>query len=130
MKKLLTLSILLAMTTGASFAASYFDSVKNAAKQDIQTVKAQAKADRAAAKEAFKKDIENKINASTEAQTKEAKAKKAEKIKQIDKKLTELNKQLTTIKNDKNITETERTIKTRSVQRQIEFYNKHKAALK
>ena len=36
---------------------------------------------------------------------------------------------MTTIKSDKNITETERTLRTRALQRQIDWYNKQKAAL-
>ena len=50
-------------------------------------------------------------------------------MKQINGKLDELNKEMTAVKADKNITETERTLKVRTLQRQIDFYNNQKKAL-
>ena len=104
MKKILTLLLLISMSTSISLAASSFGStVKNAVKQDIVNQK--------------------------QAQTNTAAAKKEEKIKQIDTKLSDLNKELSSVKNDKSITETERTLKTKTLQRQIDFYNNQKKAL-
>ncbi|MBQ8475876.1 hypothetical protein IJ531_02325, partial [bacterium] len=99
--------------------------VKSAVKQDIANTKSSVKSTVSDVKSAAKQDIQNKAN----AQTSTAAAKKAEKLKQINSKLDELNKELTTVKNDKNITETERTLKTKTLQRQIDFYNNQKKAL-
>ncbi len=120
MKKILTLAVIFALSTSVTMAANkYGKAIKNSFKQDVQTIK-----------ESVKKDVDNSVKAKTEAQTAASAAKKAEKIKQIDAKLTKLNKELDSVKADKNITETERTIKTNAIQRQINFYTKQKEALK
>ena len=112
--------------TGFSFASNSFGSaVKNAVKQDIRNTKSAVKSDIKAVKTSVKQDIANE----KQAQANTAAAKKAEKIKQIDSKLAELNKEMKTVKEDKNITETERTLKVRTLQRQINFYNNQKKAL-
>ncbi len=119
MKKILTLAMVCALSSSMVFAASNFGaSVKNAVKQDIQSTKTDLK-------KAVKQDIDNKTQAKTNAYA----AKKAEKSKQIDAKITELNKEMKTVKNDKTITETERTLKTKALQKQINYYTKQKAAL-
>ncbi len=119
MKKVLALATMLALTTSMSFAATTFgNSIKNAVKQDIQNTKSDLK-------EAVKKDMQAKAQAQTSA----SQAKKAEKIKQIDSKLSELNKEMASTKKDKNISETERVLKTRQIQRQIDFYTRQKQAL-
>ncbi len=137
MKKIFTLLFALSLITNASLAAtSYGTSLKNAVKQDFaaaksdikttaKDVKTAVKKDISDTKTAVKKDIENE----KKAQASTAAAKKAEKIKQIDSKLTSLNKEMASVKADKNITETERTLKTRTLQRQIDFYNNQKKAL-
>ena len=120
MKKLLTLATIIAISTSVSFGAtSAFSDFKKAVKQDIQNTRAEVR-------EAVKKDIE----AEKAKNQSSAQAKKAEKIKEIDKKLAELNKELTTTKKSTSMTVTEKTLKTRALERQIEFYNKQKAALK
>lgn len=120
MKRILTLAMVLALSGSMTFAATNFGaSVKNAVKQDIKNTRTDIK-------KSVQQDIDNKKQEQTAAST----AKKQEKIKQIDAKLKELNKEMATVKNDKKITETERTLKTRSIQRQIDFYTKQKAALK
>ena len=131
MKKLLTILMMMTVCTyGANAANSYTKSVKNAIKQDINNAKTQTKQNNQALKNAVKKDIDNKIQADTKARQDATAAKKAEKIKQIDGKLTQLNKQKETIENDKNITLTEKTVRLRTVQNQIDFYTKQKEALK
>ena len=126
MKKILTLLLLISMSTSISLAASSFGStVKNAVKQDIVNTKSAVKSDVNTVKNAVKQDIVNQ----KQAQTNTAAAKKEEKIKQIDTKLSDLNKELSSVKNDKSITETERTLKTKTLQRQIDFYNNQKKAL-
>ena len=127
MKKLLVLSAVIALSTTITFAAtsSLKTNFKNAVKQDIQTVKKDVNSQNKALKEAVKKDVQNSANAKTSA----AQTKKAEKIKQIDSKLTSLNKELATVKANKQITETERTLKVNSLERQIRFYNEQKKAL-
>lgn len=126
MKKILTLFMAMTIATSVTFAANNFgNTLKNAVKQDIANTKSAVKTTAKDVKTAVKKDIENE----KQAQATTAAAKKAEKIKQIDTKLAELNKELTSTKNDKNITETERTLKTKTLQRQIDFYNNQKKAL-
>ena len=127
MKKILTIALMMAMATSVTFAANSFGSaVKNAVKQDIANTKSAVKTTAKDVKTAVKQDIANE----KKAQATTAAAKKAEKIKQIDSKLTELNKEMTATKADKNITETERVLKTKTLQRQIDFYNNQKKALK
>ena len=126
MKKALTLLFALTLMTNLSFAANSFSSaVKNAVKQDIKNTKTAVKTTVKDTKTAVKQDIANQ----QQEQRTTAAAKKAEKIKQIDTKLQDLNKEMTSVKQDKNITETERTLKTKTLQRQIDFYNNQKKAL-
>lgn len=126
MKKILTLAVVMAVSCSTCFAATTFGkSIKNAVKQDIKNTKKEVKSTNNAIKKAIKSDIENTEKAKTAAAT----AKKTEKLNQINSKLNELNKEMTTIKNSKEITETERTLRVKALQRQIDFYNKQKAAL-
>ena len=126
MKKILTTALIMTMFTGASFAATNFgNAVKNAVKQDIANTKSAVKTTVQDVKTAAKQDMENQ----KKAQESTAAAKKAEKLKQIDSKLDELNKELTSVKKDTSITETERTLRIKTLERQIEFYNKQKKAL-
>ena len=127
MKKILTIALMMTMATSVTFAANSFGSaVKNAVKQDIANTKSAVKTTAKDVKTAVKKDIANE----KQAQATTAAAKKAEKTKQIDAKLAELNKEMAATKADKNITETERVLKVRTLQRQIDFYNNQKKALK
>ena len=127
MKKILTLFFAITLISSASFAGNSFGSaVKNAVKQDIANTKSAVKSTVKDTKTAVKQDIANQ----KQAQQTTAAAKKAEKIKQIDSKLEELNKEINSIKEDKTITETERTLRVKTIQRQIDFYNNQKKALK
>lgn len=127
MKKIFTIALMMTMATSVTFAANSFGSaMKNAVKQDIANTKSMVKTTAKDVKTAVKQDIANE----KQAQASTAAAKKAEKIKQIDSKLAELNKEMTATKADKNITETERVLKTKTLQRQIDFYNNQKKALK
>jgi len=115
MKKILTLAILLAVSAGTTFAANEY-SLKQAIKTDINNQKS-----------AIKTDMDNAKKKRESA----AAVKKEEKIKQIDLKLAELNKQMKQVKNQTTgITESERALRMNVLQRQIDFYNKQKAALK
>ena len=119
MKKLLSVSLMTLLLCGSSFAATNFgQSLKNAVKQDIQATKSDVK-------QAVKKDIDAKTRANAQA----AANKKAEKIKELDSKINSLNKELASVKNDKNITETQRVLKVRNLERQIKFYQEQKTAL-
>lgn len=126
MKKTLTLLFVLSLISSTTLAAnSYGTSLKNAVKQDFAAVKTDIKTSAKEVKTAVKNDIANE----RQAQATTAAAKKAEKIKQIDAKLAELNKEMTSVKADKTITETERVLKIKTLQRQIDFYNNQKKAL-
>lgn len=127
MKKILALGMVLALSTSMSFAAtSYGTALKNAIKQDIATTKKEAKDYNASVKEAVKKDIEAKTAANKEA----AEAKKAQKIKEINEKIAELNKEKASIQNAESMTYTEKTFKTKAIEKQLELYNKQKDSLK
>lgn len=145
MKKILTTVLLLSVMTCTSFAATTSlksaikqdfqnmktdvkttaKDVKTSVKQDIQTTKTEVKTTTKDVKTAVKQDIANE----KQAHENTAKAKKAEKIKMIDVKLNELNQEMTLVKNNKTITETERTLKIRTLQRQINLYQQQKKAL-
>ena len=126
MKKILTLMMILTIASGSSFAANSFSSaMKQAVKQDVAATKSAVKSDVKTVKNAVKQDIAN----TQKAQTNTAALKKEEKLKQINTKLSELNKELEKAKSDKTITETQRVIEVKTLQKQIDFYNKQKAAL-
>ncbi len=116
MKKIFTLLTILALTTSVSFANSFTNAVKTDFRNAKNDVKSAVKAD---------------VNNAKQQHNNAAAAKKAEKLKQINSKLEELNKEYNTVKNQKyGITESERSLRLNVLQRQIDFYNKQKAALK
>ena len=131
MKKILTLGIVLAISTGMTFAASsYTSALKNAIKQDVEASKQEAKNYNASVKEAIKKDMEAKAKANENTKIKALEAKKAEKLKEINSKIAQLNKEKASIQSAKDMTYTEKTIKTRAIEKQLEYYNKQKDSLK
>ena len=119
MKKLFTLFAIFALTTSFTYAVTFGDNLKNSIKSDISKTKSDFKS-------AVKADMENAAKANNSA----AAAKKQQKIKEIDAKLKSLNSELAQIKKDKSITETERMLKSSRVQRQINYYQKQRDALK
>ncbi len=115
MKKVLTLIAILALSTSFSYGA-------NSLKQQIKNDFKQTKSD---VKSAIKADVENNRKANQQANN----AKKQQKISEIDAKIKDLNSQIASVKKDKTITETERTLKLNRLQSQVNYYNKQKAAL-
>lgn len=111
MKKLLVLFMALVISSSASYASSFWKSFKNAVKQDAR-----------ATRQAIKTDINN----SKKEQAEITAARKKESLKEVNNNINSLNKEMVAVKNDKNISETERTIKVRLLQKQINFYNKQK----
>ena len=111
MKKLLALIMILVVTSSTSYAASFWQELKNSFKKDVN-----------ATKQAIKKDIDN----TKKEQAAEKAAQKKTSLKEVNDKLTALNKEMKEVKADKNITETERTIKIKLLQKQIDFYKKQK----
>lgn len=129
MKKLITLSVLIGISTSIAIAgASYTSALKDAIKQDIETSKQEAKNYNASVKEAIKKDIEAK--AEQRAKTKEINSKKDEKIKELNSKILDLNKQKLSIQLNNSMSQTEKTLRLNSIEKQIEFYNNQKEVLK
>ncbi len=119
MKKLFALLTISTLATSMVFGASNeWTNFKNNVKKDIQ-------ATNASLKDAVQKDIE----ASKKAQQDAITAKKTEKINEINKKIADLNKELETIKNAKDMTYTEKSFKTRAIEKQLEYYNNQKADL-
>lgn len=119
MKKLMALLTIATLSATIAYGATNeWTTFKNNVKKDIQNTNASLK-------EAVKKDVEANKKAKEDA----IKAKKTEKINEINKKIAELNKELATVKNAKDMTYTEKTIKTRAIEKQLEYYNNQKADL-
>ena len=127
MKKILALGVVLALSTSMTLAATSFGtSLKNAVKQDIETMKKETKDYNASVKEAAKKDMEAKAAANKKA----AETKKAEKLKEVNAKIAELNKEKASIQNAKDMTYTEKNIKTKLIEKQLKYHNDQLEALK
>jgi len=116
MKKIFSILMLMTLTCSVSFGANAYT---NAIKQDIKNTKNDIKS-------AVKQDVQTKVQASTNTAT----VKREEKIKQLDKTINGLNDELLRIKNDNTLTQTEKTLKSKGIEHQINFYKKQKAALK
>ena len=136
MKKILVLIMALAISTSASYAASFWSSIKNAFRQDVKATK-QAIVDGwfHTGDLGYKNEdgylfITNRgIEFREEIPEDDYKYPENVSIKEINNQLSVLNKEMKTVKNDKNITETERVIRTRALQKQIDFYNNRKKEL-
>ena len=115
MKKLLTLIMVLAVSSSATYASSFWKEVRNSFRQDVK-----------ATKQAIKTDIEKSKIEQEKAQAQEKATRKREALKEVNTNLYNLNKEMRTVKADKNISETERVIKVRLLQKQIDFCNKQK----
>ncbi len=127
MKNLLAMLLALVLTTSICNAATtnVGTNLKNAIKQDVE-----------AAKKAVKSDVE-KANKEKQAQRKVANKEKKAKLKQqrdtqvsaIDNQINQKKQQLNTVKKSTAMTETEKTIKTRAYERQIEALEAKKARI-
>ena len=109
MKKLLTLIMILAVSSSATYASSFWKDVRNSFRQDVK-----------ATKQAVRADIEN----SKKEQAAETAAKKKASLKEVNDRKAALNKEMREVKADKTISETERTIKVKLLQKQIDFANR------
>ena len=126
MKNALAILLALILTTSVSFASTTAGTnLKNAIKQDVET-----------AKKAVKSDIE-KANKEKQAQNKAANKEKKAKLKEqrdsqistVDNQINEKKQQLNTVKKSTTMTQTEKTIKTRAYERQIEALEAKKARI-
>jgi len=115
MKKLLTLIMVLAVSSSATYASSFWKDLRNSFRQDVK-----------ATKQAIRADIEKSKIEQEQAQAAATATRKREALKEVNTNLYNLNKEMRTVKADKNISETERTIKVRLLQKQIDFCNKQK----
>ncbi len=111
MKKLLTLIMILALSSSATYASSFWKDLKNSFKQDVK-----------ATKQAINTDIEN----SKKEQAAQTAANKRKSLKEVNDRKAALNKEMREVKADKTISETERTIKVKLLQKQINLCNKQK----
>ena len=101
MKRLLAIVMLLAVSSSASYAAGFWSSIRDAFRRDVKETK-----------QAIKTDYENSKKEQAEANA----AKKKEALNEVNAKLNTLNNEMKAVKADKNITETERTIKVKLIQ--------------
>lgn len=115
MKKLLTLIIVLAVSSSATYASSFWKDVKKSFRQDVK-----------ATKQAVRADIENVKKEQEKEKAAQKAANKQKSLKEVNDRLAVLNKEMKEAKTDKNISETERTIKVKLIQKQIDFANKQK----
>ncbi len=115
MKKLLTLIMVLAVSSSATYASSFWKDLRNSFRQDVK-----------ATKQAIKADIENAKAEQEKAQAAEKASRKKDALNEVNTNLNNLNKEMKTVKADKNISETERVIKVRILQKQIDFCNNQK----
>ena len=122
MKKYLILMLALSLGVGGSFAASFGDSLKNAVKSDLNNVKS-----------AVQQDIKTQQQEAQKQKAKENKAKidainkeRNEKLSPIETEIKAKEAQIKSTKNDKTITETERTIRLKTYQRQLDSLNNKK----
>lgn len=115
MKKLLTLIMVLAVSSSATYASSFWKDLRNSFRQDVK-----------ATKQAIRADIEKSKIEQEKAQAQEKATRKRDALKEVNTNLSNLNKEMRTVKADKNISETERVIKVRILQKQIDFCNKQK----
>ncbi len=115
MKKLLTLIMVLAVSSSATYASSFWKDLRKSFRQDVK-----------ATKQAIRADVEKSKIEQEKAQAQEKATRKRDALKEVNTNLYNLNKEMRTVKADKNISETERTIKIRILQKQIDFCNKQK----
>lgn len=149
MKKILALSAVLALSMATTFAAdtTYSSRLKKAIKDDvknqkevIRTYHKQVMNDageyvdvierdvddyKESAQEALQKEIQAKRQAALQAQ----KARKDQRTNEINYKVKKLNEELEEIENNKNMTLTEKAVRSRAIKKQIEIYNLHKSKL-
>lgn len=109
MKKLLTLIMILAVSSSATYASSFWKDIKNSFRQDIK-----------ATKQAINADIEN----AKKEQAAQNAANKQKSLKEVNDRKAALIKEMREVKADKTISETERTIKVKLLQKQIDFANR------
>ena len=159
MKKILALIMVIVLSASASYAMTFGQALRKAFRQDVNNVKKEVKATNRSIKKSVKSDIKavkketkqnikdtkkeirnikkdikkqvkTDIENSRKAQAEAEAARKKQAISEINSKIAILNKEKKAVKSAKNITETERTIRTRALQRQIDYYNRQKSALK
>ena len=123
MKKYLVLMLALSVGIGSSFAASFGDSLKNADKSDLNSVKS-----------AVQQDVKNQQQEARKQKAAQNKAKidsinkeRKEKLAPVETEIKAKEAQIKSTKNDKTITETERTIRLNTYQRQLNSLNNKKA---
>ena len=117
MKKYLGLALALCLSVSSVFAASEFgNAFKNAVKSDLNAVKEAAKQDAAAKKQAQNKAKKNEIE-----------KKRAEQLKPIEAEIKEKQQLIKQTNNDKTLLQTQKTIRIRTYERQLESLNTRKA---
>ena len=124
MKKYLGLALALCLSVSSVFAASEFgNAFKNAVKSDLNAVKEAAKQDVAAKKQAAtaQKQAQNK------AKKNEIEKKRAEQLKPIEAEIKEKQQLIKQTNNDKTLLQTQKTIRIRTYERQLESLNTRKA---
>lgn len=126
MKKYLGIALALCFTISAASATSDFGTAfKNAIKSDVQAVK-----------EAAKKDVKNQQEASKkerQAQLKEKKQaiidKRDTQLKPVQEQIKQKEQQIKDTKKDSSLTETQKTIRIRAYQRQLDSLNSKKDSI-
>ncbi len=124
MKKYLGLALALCLSLSSVYAASSFgDAFKSAVKSDLNAVKEAAKQDVAAQKEAAQKQKQ----AQNSAKKAEIEKQRKEQLKPIETEIKEVEKNIKSVNNDKTMLQTQKTIKLRVYERQLQSLNTRKA---
>ena len=124
MKKYLGLALALCLSVSSVFAASEFgNAFKNAVKSDLNAVKEAAKQDVATQKAAAQKQKQAQ-NASKKAQIEKE---RKEQLKPIEAEIKEVENNIKTVNNDKTMLQTQKIIKVRAYERQLQSLNTRKA---
>lgn len=116
MKKFSVLTMMLALTVTSAYAANFGDSLKNAVKNDVKSVK-----------QAVKQDLKNQRTEAQNQRAKQTAEKRNAVIKERDQKINAINeeikakeKEIKDVEQNKSMTQTEKTLKLKAYNRQLE----------
>lgn len=109
MKKFSVLTMMLALTVTSAYAANFGDSLKNAVKNDVKSVK-----------QAVKQDLKNQRAKQTAEKRNAVIKERDQKINAINEEIKAKEKEIKDVEQNKSMTQTEKTLKLKAYNRQLE----------
>lgn len=109
MKKFSVLAMMLALTVTSAYAANFGDSLKNAVKNDVKSVK-----------QAVKQDLKNQRAKQTAEKRNAVIKERDQKINAINEEIKAKEKEIKDVEQNKSMTQTEKTLKLKAYNRQLE----------